>query len=809
MTTLSPEQLSRLAATTLDPCPECGSDDVSIIDYSDNLHECGACGTQWDSTTIYPPEQRLARRTASFSEGQSVYVYGSPPYTPRKIVKPLHRNGWGDEVITVSGPPGEPDRDVTPGIVVTEEQFHNGWHVYLGDEIIAGGGHITQERAEEIAREEGGVVRQGSRKTASEVTWTVSPEDSDVHVSEPINGLVGIVEASDVVSTTADYDLPTRNTWLWSVEEDESGRTVATGKSAFEGSARQQAEEVMRDGKKTGSRLSAAQLQSLALGEQRAPAEVDTLRDESCPVCGSVDYRGSTCAACGYAKSPVIFHDPNVEKAKSTDLRTPTAPVDLACDSCGAVYPAPSGGVTASRKVADTIPSPPPLPGQEDTEEPVAAAPAEEEAPTTTNNPAAPSSEHERGDVCPSCGQGTLLPKDEVDGVEAEEVEGFDSEGDPVEDVEEDVEEPGEGGEDADSEIPDVEDEEGDEDTEDEGDEDAEEEFDEDDSEDEDSEDDLSEDEDDPEEGVRSPGKKSRTSQKEQSMTTRQTHAFYRGEKTASQEEQPGPRRRLHAALAEQGRTIQAQASQIRRQAAAQVLMERDARVLRDAVVALARQTGNRAVVAALDPRWANAAENNDDVALTDETAAAPEAKTDLESEQTSATDSVTPDATTDVESDAVALDTKPLNELVDVTEEHTDTGETTGTTTDHTGPAKTAPEANDIADSGWKTSSAQQGERTWAAMHLAKMRKSAGLTEEEPTLLAQRLAADESLSMDSMETEIRTLKALASRQEAAAPSDDQRRHLVPRSASQAPSLAGGRTASASSDDVSLDDTIM
>lgn len=269
-------------------------------------------------------------------------------------------------------------------------------------------------------------------------------------------------------------------------------------------------------------------------------------------------------------------------------------------------------------------------------------------------------------------------------------------------------------------------------------------------------------------------------------------------------------RRQMHATLKAQNDKIEAQSRLIRRQAASLAIMAQETHKMRQAVLSLATQAGNRSVVASLDPRRANSAENNDDVALTDESAAAPEAKTDLESEQTSATDSVTPDATTDVESDTVALDTKPLNELVDVTEEHNDTGETTGTTTDHTGPAKTSPEANDIADSGWKTSSAQQGERTWAAMHLAKMRKSAGLTEEEPTLLAQRLAADESISMDSMETEIRTLKALAARQEAAAPSDDQRRHLVPRSASQAPSLAGGRTASvASGDDVNLDDTIM
>lgn len=60
----------------------------------------------------------------------------------------------------------------------------------------------------------------------------------------------------------------------------------------------------------------------LAYGEQKAPADVDTLREDACPVCGDRDtFNGATCQVCGYVAPPKMFQDPDLEKARQMDLR--------------------------------------------------------------------------------------------------------------------------------------------------------------------------------------------------------------------------------------------------------------------------------------------------------------------------------------------------------------------------------------------------------------------------------------------------------------------------------------------------------
>jgi hypothetical protein len=60
----------------------------------------------------------------------------------------------------------------------------------------------------------------------------------------------------------------------------------------------------------------------LAYGETKAPEDVDTLREDSCPVCGDRDtYDGATCAVCAYVSPPKIFQDPDLELARQMDLR--------------------------------------------------------------------------------------------------------------------------------------------------------------------------------------------------------------------------------------------------------------------------------------------------------------------------------------------------------------------------------------------------------------------------------------------------------------------------------------------------------
>lgn len=59
-----------------------------------------------------------------------------------------------------------------------------------------------------------------------------------------------------------------------------------------------------------------------AYGETKAPEDVDTLREDACPVCGDRDtYDGATCQVCGYVAPPKMFQDPDLELARQMDLR--------------------------------------------------------------------------------------------------------------------------------------------------------------------------------------------------------------------------------------------------------------------------------------------------------------------------------------------------------------------------------------------------------------------------------------------------------------------------------------------------------
>lgn len=63
-------------------------------------------------------------------------------------------------------------------------------------------------------------------------------------------------------------------------------------------------------------------LRRLAYGETRAPQQVNTLRDDTCPVCGDADsYDGDQCQVCGFVTPPKMFQDPDLERARLIDLR--------------------------------------------------------------------------------------------------------------------------------------------------------------------------------------------------------------------------------------------------------------------------------------------------------------------------------------------------------------------------------------------------------------------------------------------------------------------------------------------------------
>jgi hypothetical protein len=154
----------------------------------------------------------------------------------------------------------------------------------------------------------------------------------------------------------------------------------------------------------------------VAYGETVAPADVDTLRDESCSVCGEQDaWDGNICAVCGYVAPPKAFRDPDLDVAKQLDLRKQQdafadsmQPVpgadglpgdeqpDLVCNNCGTEFPAAE-------------------PTSIDTEDPQAGAdPMESEDPETQEEGLEGGGDASEGDVCPACGKGVLVSGTEV-----------------------------------------------------------------------------------------------------------------------------------------------------------------------------------------------------------------------------------------------------------------------------------------------------------------------------------------------------------------------------------------------------------
>ncbi|MGW9067919.1 ParB/RepB/Spo0J family partition protein [Streptomyces yangpuensis] len=68
--------------------------------------------------------------------------------------------------------------------------------------------------------------------------------------------------------------------------------------------------------------LADGSISHLAYGEIKAPQDVDTLREENCPVCGDADtYDGDACQICGFVSPPAQFRDPDLDMAKRLDLR--------------------------------------------------------------------------------------------------------------------------------------------------------------------------------------------------------------------------------------------------------------------------------------------------------------------------------------------------------------------------------------------------------------------------------------------------------------------------------------------------------
>jgi hypothetical protein len=168
----------------------------------------------------------------------------------------------------------------------------------------------------------------------------------------------------------------------------------------------------------------------LAYGETKAPADVDTLRDEECPVCGQSDsYDGTECKVCGFVAPPKEFQDPDLELASKVDLRKNNLDLDGTdvTDLEDAVNDQDRDGFddkTGEPMDAES--------GAMD-EQPMLTCSncgTEFEAgePVTTNTMDPQSGDRgngfAEGDVCPACGKGELLDPDQLGMVDAEDASG-------------------------------------------------------------------------------------------------------------------------------------------------------------------------------------------------------------------------------------------------------------------------------------------------------------------------------------------------------------------------------------------------
>ena len=155
----------------------------------------------------------------------------------------------------------------------------------------------------------------------------------------------------------------------------------------------------------------------VAYGEQKAPADVDTLRDESCPICGesSNAYDGRNCMVCGWEAPPKMFADPDLEMAKQVDLRKdvldPTG-TDPDGTGVGDFADESAGGLEVGEDQPDLVCT---NCGTEfEAGQPQTTNTDDPEAGDRGEGPA-------EGDPCPNCGVGELVPPDVLDSDQDEE----------------------------------------------------------------------------------------------------------------------------------------------------------------------------------------------------------------------------------------------------------------------------------------------------------------------------------------------------------------------------------------------------
>ncbi len=167
-----------------------------------------------------------------------------------------------------------------------------------------------------------------------------------------------------------------------------------------------------------GSRSS---LPTVAYNETRAPADVDTLRTESCPVCGEADsYDGDRCQVCHFIQPPSMFTDPDTGVAKQMDLRKDQFDQGMVGPDGQPIQGIPdgTGDPNLPNGMDPEMQGLPGMPGDQvaDLFCPACGFSADTQQPMTNNDPSAPSEQQGllEGDVCPQCGQATMLSPNDV-----------------------------------------------------------------------------------------------------------------------------------------------------------------------------------------------------------------------------------------------------------------------------------------------------------------------------------------------------------------------------------------------------------
>lgn len=165
---------------------------------------------------------------------------------------------------------------------------------------------------------------------------------------------------------------------------------------------------------------SLASLLVMAYGEVKAPQDVDTLRTESCPVCGETDaFDGNRCQVCNFIQPPAMFTDPDTGVARQMDLRKDVMDQQQQIGPDGQPIPGQEG-VDPNDPNGQNQPMEG-LPGQAgdqiaDLFCPACGFSADTQEPMTNNDPSMPSEQQglQEGDVCPNCGQATMLSPNDV-----------------------------------------------------------------------------------------------------------------------------------------------------------------------------------------------------------------------------------------------------------------------------------------------------------------------------------------------------------------------------------------------------------